>query len=703
MTVTPTPPLGREQEIQRTHGRWATPRKSAVRPRLRSTCAAASHKMKVRPAGRAPQDERTPVPHWGLTEDQRKTAPWGLPAGVLAPGKVVTDPVHGDIRLNWLEVAITDSRSFQRLRRVRQLGTTHLVYPGATHTRFSHSLGAVHVAQLLLDQVLSQREGLHAVPDLIGQWGEPSSVPFKENVARAVVLARLGGLMHDLCHVPVGHSVEDDLRILEAHDENELRFAKLFGNVRSSVLESIGEKWPGEIGTERAKAVDATLFTEGGELYTQLRPLILSKKLVGEKHVAAMEPEEMDYPFVADLVGNTICADLLDYLVRDHLFAGLPASIGHRFISAFFVVPEGRGPLSKRMALNIQRHEHERSDIVSELLKALRYRYELSERALYHHAKLGADAMLGEALERWEGALWLERAADAIEDIEGHEVLLARGDTYALKAELAEADAEGAKTLRRAIREELEEPFLAHGDDGLLERMSSLGTQPTTPGPIGLAAARLRGHSAALAQALLDRKLFRIAGRVGDKDTSAEALHRAFGAAAARDGLERDAERFAELGSDDEDSMQPRVVLWLPKPGMRLKLAQVLVQHNAGIGPFVEYEESRSRRGSDIYAAHQRLWSCFVFVRRDVSKDEEAVITTYLARQMGVRWERHQKFGPNPEQWVARLAISRSLPGRRPHDDAETDKLVEVAPAVAARGAGTFSAYCQAVIEASKL
>jgi HD superfamily phosphohydrolase len=52
-----------------------------------------------------------------------------------------------------LEVAVVDSRPFQRLRRVRQLGMTHLVYPGAVHTRFSHSLGAVRVAQLLLDTV----------------------------------------------------------------------------------------------------------------------------------------------------------------------------------------------------------------------------------------------------------------------------------------------------------------------------------------------------------------------------------------------------------------------------------------------------------------------------------------------------------------------------------------------------------------------
>lgn len=641
------------------------------------------------------------MPDWGLTDEQRTTYPWDLPPDVLEPGKVVTDPVHGDIHLNWLEVAIVDTRSFQRLRRIRQLGTTHLVYPGATHSRFSHSLGAVRVAQTLLDQILTQREGLHSVPDLFEQWSdERPPEAFKRCVAEAIVLARLGGLLHDLCHVPLGHSVEDDLRILEPHDQNDARFTALWATIRRAVRAHITHRtWRDANGIDIADAVDRTLFAEDGALYTQLRPLILSKRREGDRVVAAMEPRDMTYPFVADLVGNTICADLLDYLLRDHLFAGLPAELGHRFISAFFVVPDRRGPLSRRMAVNIQRQEHERPDIVSELLKALRYRYELSERALYHHAKLCADAMLGEALERWEGALWLQRAAARLDGVEGHEDAVAAGETYRLKSMLAAKDPATAEDVRDAVRADLEKEFIAHGDDGLLERMSSLADEQVVDGAVAKTAKRLLRQSAQLSQALLDRNLFRIAGRVGYKDASAEALFDAFGRADRRDALERGAERFAELGAaDDEDTrVEPRVVLWLPKPGMRLKLAQVLVQHNAGIGPFVEYEESRSRRGSDIYAAHQRLWSCLVLVRRDVSDEDAEVVTTFLAGEMGVRWERHQRFGPSPEEWSARLAIVRELPNQRPFDDENTDELLKKLAGVAARGAGTFSGLRQAI------
>src|SRR5690242_5768851 len=98
------------------------------------------------------------MPKWGLTSAMRKLSPYGLDVELLAPAKIITDPIHGDIRLSELERRLVDSPSFQRLRRVKQLGSTHLVYPGATHTRFSHSLGAVVAAQMLFDIVLEQRD-----------------------------------------------------------------------------------------------------------------------------------------------------------------------------------------------------------------------------------------------------------------------------------------------------------------------------------------------------------------------------------------------------------------------------------------------------------------------------------------------------------------------------------------------------------------
>src|SRR5437763_1930386 len=110
------------------------------------------------------------MPKWGLTPAQRATQPWGIPAVELAPAKTITDPVHGDVYITRLEQRFLDSPPLQRLRRVRQLGTTHLVYPGATHSRFSHALGAVRAAQNLLDAVLDQRHGPNPAKDIFAEW-----------------------------------------------------------------------------------------------------------------------------------------------------------------------------------------------------------------------------------------------------------------------------------------------------------------------------------------------------------------------------------------------------------------------------------------------------------------------------------------------------------------------------------------------------
>ena len=71
----------------------------------------------------------------------------------------VRDPIHGTITVSDEEKAVIDSRFYQRLRHVRQLGFGDLAFPGATHTRHAHSLGAMHVASRLFDAV-AQRAGL---------------------------------------------------------------------------------------------------------------------------------------------------------------------------------------------------------------------------------------------------------------------------------------------------------------------------------------------------------------------------------------------------------------------------------------------------------------------------------------------------------------------------------------------------------------
>ena len=92
--------------------------------------------------------------------------------------KTIHDAIHGSIKLNEWQLEIIDTPKFQRLRRIKQLGFAHLVYPGANHTRFEHSLGAMHVASKITDD--------------------------EEIIAAA--------LIHDIGHTPFSHSAENALR-----------------------------------------------------------------------------------------------------------------------------------------------------------------------------------------------------------------------------------------------------------------------------------------------------------------------------------------------------------------------------------------------------------------------------------------------------------------------------------------------------------
>ena len=111
----------------------------------------------------------------------------------------IRDPVHGFIRLNQLEWDVINQPVFQRLRRIRQLAWTDMVYPGATHSRFEHSLGVMHVAPRLFD-ALERRSGNILRTDY--EYDEDMLGRYKR-------IVRLAALLHDLGHGPFSHAAEE--------------------------------------------------------------------------------------------------------------------------------------------------------------------------------------------------------------------------------------------------------------------------------------------------------------------------------------------------------------------------------------------------------------------------------------------------------------------------------------------------------------
>lgn len=113
------------------------------------------------------------------------------------------DSVHGFIELSSIETLATQSPAMYRLRFIKQLGVAFFIYPGATHTRFEHSLGVMHLSSLLFDQIFAEHTDL---------FGSAAYLNYCKQ------LVRLGALLHDVGHLPLSHSAELDLLDVKGHE-----------------------------------------------------------------------------------------------------------------------------------------------------------------------------------------------------------------------------------------------------------------------------------------------------------------------------------------------------------------------------------------------------------------------------------------------------------------------------------------------------
>ncbi|AGC47842.1 HD domain-containing protein [Myxococcus stipitatus DSM 14675] len=210
----------------------------------------------------------------------------------------IRDPIHGTIPVSDSEKAVIDSRHYQRLRYVRQLGFGDLAFPGATHTRHIHSLGAMHVAARVFAAVASR-----------------SSLPedVRERFSTAV---RLAVLCHDLGHMPLSHASE---RI--APKRSLLRLP--------GWLDSVAE---GEQATHEdftAKILLDSQLTSiierefGGRGITPMAAVAL---ITGAK--PPKDPgftwQGVDWsPLLRAIVSGELDADRMDYLLRDSFYTGV--------------------------------------------------------------------------------------------------------------------------------------------------------------------------------------------------------------------------------------------------------------------------------------------------------------------------------------------------------------------------------------------
>lgn len=208
------------------------------------------------------------------------------------------DPVHGTLPFTDAETAVLDSPEFQRLRAIKQLGFADVSFPGATHTRFLHSLGVSHLAGLVFDQIFK---------------GFNFSKPSARTRLRQTV--RLGALLHDVGHGPLSHTTEE---VMPAMRELGI---KVYDNKRLSQkdLRATHEDYTIKYLT------DSPLTEVIQKSFSEIDPYYIAclvDRKLKDKDDFFIDADFNFRPILSQMVSSELDVDRMDYLERDSYYTG---------------------------------------------------------------------------------------------------------------------------------------------------------------------------------------------------------------------------------------------------------------------------------------------------------------------------------------------------------------------------------------------
>ncbi len=211
----------------------------------------------------------------------------------------IRDPVHGSIHILKEEEPIIKAEFFQRLRNIKQLGFSEFVFPGATHTRFIHSIGVMNIGNMAFEKLFSG----HTV---------------NKELLRLKETFKLGCLLHDIGHAPLSHSTESVMPML-----SELEIPEIFISAKDKSLD------------RQASHEDYTIKAIADSSFADSFKEVEKKFGVDRKFVADLivgvtdEPEYFTinginyFPLLHQLVSSELDCDRMDYLLRDSYFCGV--------------------------------------------------------------------------------------------------------------------------------------------------------------------------------------------------------------------------------------------------------------------------------------------------------------------------------------------------------------------------------------------
>jgi len=228
----------------------------------------------------------------------------------------ICDPIHTFIRLDSAEREVMDSMPFQRLRHVHQLALTYLVYPGATHKRFEHSLGVMELVSRMFD-VVTKSPHNNGIREII---------PSGDELQYWRRVLRMAALCHDIGHLPFSHSAEKELLFDTDHEGMTVKI------IKSDIMKDIWNK-----------------------MTPPLRSDDIAKLAVGSEKLKKVKFKDWEAILSELIVSNVFGADRMDYLLRDAYYAGVPyGKFDHyRLIDCMRILPR-KDSNSNEPALGIE-------------------------------------------------------------------------------------------------------------------------------------------------------------------------------------------------------------------------------------------------------------------------------------------------------------------------------------------------------------
>ncbi|MDP2673540.1 MAG: HD domain-containing protein [Dehalococcoidia bacterium] len=278
----------------------------------------------------------------------------------------IRDPIHAFIKFDSEERQVLDSEPVQRLRHIHQLAMGYLVYPGATHRRFEHSLGVMELAGRVYDVITAEQ---NVRPEIKQRFPELND-KMKLDYWRRVV--RLAGLCHDIGHLPFSHAAEKEKDLLPDGWSHEKLSALL---IEDSEIKTICEQMTPLVRTED-----------------------VAKLAVGQKELKDRKFTDWEALLSEIIVGNAFGVDRMDYLLRDSHHAGVAyGRFDHfRLIDTMRILPM---PVPDDASPEPQLGVEEGGLHSAEALSLARYF--MFTQVYFHHIRRIYDIHLQDFLKEW--------------------------------------------------------------------------------------------------------------------------------------------------------------------------------------------------------------------------------------------------------------------------------------------------------------